>query len=82
MVEFSTMPRLVGPLEAKFDSKRRGGMEAQQFQGWPISLINNHFLEILEKEGELNVHHKLLWRGALLCSYEVNCIAERVRFSV
>jgi hypothetical protein len=81
-VEFSTLPRLVGPIEVKFDSKRRAGHQAQEFQGWPVALINHHFLVLNDKNGGLNMHEMSLWRRALLCSYEVNCIAERERFSV
>jgi hypothetical protein len=80
-VEFDTLPRLVGPLEVKFDSKRRAGHQAQHFQGWPITLINDYFLDILA-DGEFDMHTKILWRRALLCSYEVNTIAERKRLSV
>ncbi len=78
---FSTLPTLVGPIEVKFDGRRRAGHDVQEFYGWPIALINNHFLELFEK-GDFNLHDKLKWRCALLVSYEVNCIANRERFSV
>lgn len=81
-MEFDTLPRLVDPGPVKFDSKRRAGYEAQVFQGWPIVLINQHFLVLMDKNGGLNMHEYILWRKALLCSYEVNCIAEGKRFNV
>jgi hypothetical protein len=80
-VEFSTLPRLVGPIEVKFDCRRRAGFDVQEFNGWPIAVINNHFMELYEK-GDFDVHTKIKWRRALLCSYEVTCIANRERFNV